>query len=423
MQPPMDLKRFFEKALSSDQGQLERWAHTELDSAELARQACALIHDYAAHPSKFPSEGPFRSNFSSLVAIFQQARTPEAQEVLRAEALPVLLRLYDERLAAWRRANAPGGYDSHANDLLFASKIFALYLAPEGLQRIREAARLPVGPEESMWPVVFGALAECDPQEALRMGTALREPLPPGNLGVALLDMANTLAREHDLLPHLFDTSEGHERLRALLTDTNENFFFRAHSATASLPFLKDPRPLFALADEHPDLPVRMEAAWARAWLGESAGLERLVEWAQDPMTRYSAVRYLEELGAKPPPAPPELDAMAELCHWLEHPSELGHLPDSIEVYDHRRLYWPPTRDERDVWLLRYRCEDDDPPEGVGMVGSVTFVLFNTTSADMPPEDIYALHCCWELQQQGDPRAPQEPSVVAGRNLLGFTVH
>ena len=37
MQPPMDLKRFFEKALSSDQGQLERWAHTELDSAELAR--------------------------------------------------------------------------------------------------------------------------------------------------------------------------------------------------------------------------------------------------------------------------------------------------------------------------------------------------------------------------------------------------
>jgi len=41
----------------------------------------------------------------------------------------------------------------------------------------------------------------------------------------------------------------------------------------------------------------------------------------------------------------------------------------------------------------------------------------------MPPEDIYALHCCWELQQNGDPRAPEELSVAAGRKLLGFTVH
>ncbi|HEX8704007.1 MAG TPA: HEAT repeat domain-containing protein [Myxococcaceae bacterium] len=419
----MDIKQFFEKLRSSDLGPLERWAYTELDSAELARQACDIIRDYEAHPEKFPSPGPSRSNFSSLVTIFQQARVPEAQAVLRAEALPVLLRLYDGRLAVWRQTHGRGGYDSQAHELLFALKIFALYGGPEGLQRILEAARLPVGPEEGMWPVVFGALAACDPQEALRLGTALREPLPPDDLGVALLDMANTLSREHGL-PHLFDTPKGHERLRALLTDTNENFFFRAHSAAASLPFLTNPRPLFALAEEHPDLPVRMEAAWARARMGERAGLERLVEWAQSPMTRYNAVVYLKELGAKPPPSePPELDAMADLCHWLEHPSELGRLPDSVELYDHRRLFWPPTGDERDVWLVRYRCEDDDPPEGVGMVGSETFVLFNTTSADMPPEDIYALHCCWELQQQGDPRAPSELSVAAGRKLLGFPVH
>jgi hypothetical protein len=419
----MDLKRFFEKALSSDMGPLERWAHTELDSVEQARQACAVIRDYEANPGKFSAEGFVRSHFSSVVAIFQQARVPEAQALMREEGLPVLLRLYDKHLAAWREAPVREGYDSRANDLLFALKIFALYQAPEGLSRILDAARLPLCPEESMWSVVLLALADCAPPEALRLGAALREPLPSGYLGVALLDMANTLAREHGLRPHLFDTPGGHERLRTLLTDTNENFFFCAHSAAASLPFLANPRPLFTLADEHPSLPVRMEAAWARARLGERAGLERLVEWAQDPMTRYSAVMYLKELGARPPSVSPEIDAMAALCHWLEHPSELGRLPDSVEVYDHRRLFWPPTRDERDVWLVRYRCEDDEPPEGVGMVGSVTFVLFNTTSADMPPEDIYALHCCWELQQQGDPRAPQELSVVAGLKLLGFTVH
>jgi hypothetical protein len=420
----MVIKRHFGKAPSSGLELLERWAHTELDSAALALEACALIRDYEVHPEKFPSEGSFRSSFFPLAAIFQQASVPEAQALLREEALPVLLRLYDERLATWRKANVRGGYNSHANDLLFALKIFALYRGPEGLRRILEAARLPLGPEEHMWSVVFGTLAQCDPQEALRVGSALREPLPPGGLGVALLDMANTLSREHGLLPHLFDTPEGQERLRALLTETNENYFFCAHSAAASLPFLASPQPLFALAHEHPDLPVRMEAAWASARLGERMGVERLVEWARSPMTRHRAVIYLKELGAEPPPSePPELDAMAELCQWLEHPSELGRLPDSIELYDHRRLFWPPTNDERDVWLLRYRCDDDEPPEGVGMVGSVTFVLFNETSPDMPPEDIYALHCCWELQQQGDKRAPQELSVAAGRKLLGFTVH
>ena len=95
---------------------------------------------------------------------------------------------------------------------------------------------------------------------------------------------------------------------------------------------------------------------------------------------------------------------MAEMIQWLEYPTEFGRAPDHIEVYDHRRLFWPPTKDERDVWLFRYRYEEEggEPEEGVGMVGSVTFALFGEATADLPPEDIYALHCVWELQQEGD---------------------
>ena len=36
----------------------------------------------------------------------------------------------------------------------------------------------------------------------------------------------------------------------------------------------------------------------------------------------------------------------------------------------------------------------------------------------MTAEDLYALHCVWELQSNGDPRAPEELSVEAGRALL-----
>ena len=52
------------------------------------------------------------------------------------------------------------------------------------------------------------------------------------------------------------------------------------------------------------------------------------------------------------------------------------------------------------------------------MFGWATFALFGETTADLPPEDIYALHCCWELEVENDSRAPQERSAAAGRELL-----
>lgn len=31
--------------------------------------------------------------------------------------------------------------------------------------------------------------------------------------------------------------------------------------------------------------------------------------------------------------------------------------------------------------------------------------------------DVYAIHCCWELQANEDPRAPSEHSAATGRIL------
>ena len=100
-----------------------------------------------------------------------------------------------------------------------------------------------------------------------------------------------------------------------------------------------------------------------------------------------------------------------------------------VALHDTRVLYWPPTRDRRRLWIFRYRY--DVPPEdhleatghgcrdtGVGLVGSITFSLLGETRPDMCPEDIYALHCCWELEHRGDDRCPGDRSVEAGRQLL-----
>ncbi|AKJ06676.1 hypothetical protein ATI61_105344 [Archangium gephyra] len=408
--------------------ELEHWSTVDLDSVEAARRASRLVLDYEAHPGKYTDPEDVVSPFSRIVGLFQQPTDKEAAVTLRAEALPSLLRLYDARLREWRKAGPQEGYDSAASDLLFVLKIFAMYRGEEALQRIIDAARIPLAPDGYMWSVVLSALVKAEKEAALRVASALREPLPPGFIAVALLDMANTLAREHGVTPHPFDTAQGRELLRTFLTDEDPDHFSHAHSAAASLPFLPDSREFFTLAQQHPDVAVRMEAAWAAAHGGDALAVTRLQDWSRDPRTRKRAVTYLKELGHQPAPLPKEerlrLDAMAEMSDWLEHPSEFGRPPGHLEVYDHRRLFWPPTKDERDVWLLRYRYEDEegDPEEGVGMVGSVTFALFGEATADLPPEDIYALHCVWELQQEGDERAPKERTIQAGRKLLGFPV-
>jgi hypothetical protein len=90
-------------------------------------------------------------------------------------------------------------------------------------------------------------------------------------------------------------------------------------------------------------------------------------------------------------------------------------------MFDSRVLYWPPTDDERRLWLFKYTYEDretGEPDSGIGMVGSVTFALFGEATPTLTAEELYGLHCCWELKNKGDPRAPKKRSPKAGIRIL-----
>ncbi|HET9157498.1 MAG TPA: hypothetical protein VFN91_12570, partial [Myxococcaceae bacterium] len=119
----------------------------------------------------------------------------------------------------------------------------------------------------------------------------------------------------------------------------------------------------------------------------------------------------------------PLFAARAEMLSWLSHGMEFGRPPTSLELWDRRTIHWPPTDDERELFLFRYTyppTEPGKPPDvGVGLVGSVTFSLFGETKASGTPEDALAAHCVWELQQNGDPRG-EGREIEAGRELLGF---
>ena len=395
---------------------LEPWDNREFTAADAEGLVAVLAEQADAEPLVAATEGD--TILYHLAMLFQNDAEDSATRTLAVRGVPELVRLFD---AAAARPDCP------ADPLVIACKMFALYAHEPGVPRVAAAVRR--FPDEPLWEVVFGLFAEENHPHGPLLVDALRDPLPTGFAAVALLDLANTLSRQERVTEHPFDTADGHARLEAWLADSDPAHFSYAHSTAAALPFIGAARnSLAALAMDHPDTGVQMEAAWAGAYRGGTAGVTFLARLCEDPGYSLAARRYLDELGeADRVPAKalePDFEARAQMARWLAHPQEFGEPPTHIEVYDTRELDWPPTNDRRRVWLLKYtyagRDDDGGDEVGLGMCGSITFALFGETGAATSPEDAYGIHCCWELEVNGDPRAPQERSAAAGRKLLGI---
>jgi hypothetical protein len=340
----------------------------------------------------------------ALAGLFQNVEDREcgAFEVFRERGIPELLGLFDEI------QQSPEEDDISTS--LFILKILALYGTTEGTLKIVEAARRPLKPDGYMWSMILDNFKSGHPEAEL-LFRSLVDPLPPDFIGVSLLDASNAYLIEGGEMSHPFDTVEGKERLRGWLTNTGSSESSYAHSAAAALPFISNPDrdELLDLAMMHPDAGVQIETAWAAAKLGRENGLRRLADYCRDFKHAQSAKRYLSELKREdiiPPEAnEPGFGALAEFAEWLAHPSELGRVPDDLEIVDHRKLAWPPEREAKPFWLIKYRVKDmtglgEDDVE-CGLVGSTTFCFFSYRLAQRPPEDAYAVHCYWEMEHGG----------------------
>ncbi|MBL8821204.1 MAG: hypothetical protein JNJ77_01360 [Planctomycetia bacterium] len=399
--------------------ELAQLSDYKVRTATSAHAICLALARLIELPPEMPElPVPSRTALDWLAALFQQVETREAFDVLQLYGLPQLIRLFDER--------------STKLDLLYLLKLFALYQNRQGSERIIQGARDGLHADSRFWSIVFRQLELEHPYGELILNE-LSNPIPGGFIAVAYLDWINAFCLAERLDAHPFDTDSGRQLLKQYLTDSDPQRYSYAQSAAASLPFLHDAsrQELLALALDHASTDVQMEGAWASAKLGSAAGVNILARLCRDPAYSKKACQYLRELDL-PEAIPndvldPAFAAQAELVAWLAHPEEFGHPPDEIRLFDMRELYWPPTNDRRRVWLFAYRYAVDAEAEelhanpyeqGVGMVGSITFSLLGETSPKMPPEDIYALHCCWELEFRGDARAPQVRDIRAGRQLL-----
>jgi hypothetical protein len=360
--------------------------------------------------------GKSQSAVTHLVSFLQKVESQEAFDLLLHDGIAPLHAIF---------------HDPRADDELkmFLLKIFAMYHTKTGARLIVESARVPLQPDNFLWSVIFRCLRPDHPA-TMAVCLGLSDPLPEGFIGIAYLDLANLLATMKIIPRHPFDTPKGIERLRTFLIDSNPSQFSFAHSAAGALAVLeaKNREALLAIATGHPDTKVQMRAAWAQATLGNESGIQFLSRQCLDPRHSQSAWSYLEDLQRQDmiPIEAQRLDfrAMAEMCNWLSHPQEFGRPPDEIEQLDTRELNWPPTNDRRRLWLFKFSYKSIAPEKptaaGVGLVGSITYFLKDETSPEMSPEDIYGLHCCWELETKKDGRAPKQRTAAAGRGMIGI---
>lgn len=352
------------------------------------------------------AESVFFSPLSKLLGYFQSAAQEDlpACKVLYEHGIPELVRIFDEMSVK------PDVY-AESDDMLLILKMCAWYQHPLGSELLLKAALIPFKSDGFLWHTTFYTLAKDHPHRD-RIFEALSEKLPTGFLCVSFLDSANRAMTESDLQQHPFDSPEGYSRLEGYLTNRDPSEFSYAVSASAALSYLSEPArtQLMALAMDHVDKSIQLQAAVSAVRLGSEAGLRVLIRFAEDVNYSIEAVAKLIELEKEEYIPAVALEnrfhARAEFAHWLRHPNELGRPPTQVEIVDYRELEWPPTGDRRPMYVIKYRmleeggCELDNADVDCGLVGSLTFCLFSSNNHQRPPEDVYAIHCAWELEIQ-----------------------
>ncbi len=272
------------------------------------------------------------------------------------------------------------------------------------------------------------------------------------SLAAPTLDLANFLAREHNISPH--PAADNISMLNRLLgevsarlgnfeenprafgddVETVQSTLGEAVSLAVSLcdavGLIGDESSIGKL-NQTVDLKhrrVQCEAAGALARLGDELGKKRILELTIDPAARLRAIAYADELGfgdlVDPELRSETSTAEAEMSLWLTQPQQMGVPPTSIEVVDSRRMLWPSFTDRVDVHLVRFEYSfGEQQYSNIGITGPVTFAISNDV-ADLPIDDIYAIYAGWHAEHPEIFVIPAEQfNVAQQRAMQGYVKH
>lgn len=343
-------------------------------------------------------------NIYELTTLFQNASTKEAASYLSDRGIPLLIEILST--IEFKQYQSQSFISCEPMML----KMFALYKNQAGWNKLAECVKNDFKNEEYLWSVILNTVADNEAKYDLVIKT-LNGKIPSGFLGICYLDMCNAIAIRTNTFKHPFNSPDGFAFLDAIVKNIEPGNESYAVSATASIPFLAREYQdrLLEIVSRHHSVDIQIEAAWAGAKIGSNGSADKLVGFAKDYRYSQKAISYLNELHLENRiPAEvlaPDFQALSEMCNWLAHPNEFGEYPDHAEIYYKKNLYWPPTRDVRDIYLIRYIYKnhkaDGADEVGIGLVGSVTFSLFGLENMlTLKPLELLAIHCNWEFEKE-----------------------
>jgi hypothetical protein len=417
----------------------------------------AVLDDLARGAALSASD---RNRFFRRAAWLTEAATQDQQEFLRTlEALPLpleesqetLLKALLASLVQQRRQKKVGPPQADASaDAQLAGNVVALYrhLGPKSLARGALLAWLAVGGSEVELAELANLLVDDPPTDDADVVQALaplfrREDLPVAALfprlldalahvplATAVLDLANHICRRQLAPQHPAAVRKGElidmlGRLIGLLAQLEESpqaaaqspreISLRVQQSVALAVALCDALALIgdeaAIAKLHPALALghrrlKTEAAAALARLGDKRGKEELIDLAAEPVARLRVLAYAKELGILDQIDPlyrsPQARAESELTVWLAEPTQFGLPPQSCELIDHRRQFWPSFAEPVDCFLFRFTYamtvnDEEKSYTSIGIAGPLAHA-FTADLADLPPADIYAAFAGWQAE-------------------------
>ncbi len=362
-------------------------------------------------------------NLYELTLMLQNVRSKEIYKTLNEQAIPILIEIYKEYL----RNSEIVKKDQFSSTDLMMLKIFAIYPNEISRKSLIEAITDNYRASEYLWSVIFNVLAEQE-IDFNKFIDDLNGVIPQDFLGISYLDFCNSLLLSDKLTTHPFNSTIGKERLMQLVQMDGDDYSY-AVSATTAVPFFERDfaTELLSKASRSTHIEVKLEASWAGAKLGLEEYRENLIEFCKDYRYSTRSSDYLKELNLEG--LIPEItksddfQALSEMCNWLSHPNEFGSYPDKAEIFDSRVLYWPPTRDQRKLYLIKYTYnhynEDGSDENGIGLVGSVTFSLFGLDNIlEKSAIEIYSIHCNWELEEDDYENIEKGLKLLKSKNNL-----
>ncbi|MDF1814446.1 MAG: prolyl oligopeptidase family serine peptidase [Verrucomicrobiales bacterium] len=276
-------------------------------------------------------------------------------------------------------------------------------------------------PDNINWTYVIDEIVE-QSETGKAVTTAFQQTPPKGALAEKILSkINNTLVDDPEAVEsHPYNSENGAKALREMIEEDGDATF----QSTLALAFIDEKlrKSLLPPVLDHPNLSVRLEAAWVDAKHGGNKGVEILTEACKDLDYSETAKGYFRELEIEDKipveSLEPNFTAKAKMVKWLQHPNELGSSPASIEQIDSRKLFWPPDEKQIDLWIFRftYRFDEDKPlSTSYGIVAGQAWSSFQEYDTEPTVAELYGHHCALELKWKDD---SSELSSEQGLELL-----